>query len=150
MLCNFCLFLEISTPWMMCIGTFFFFFLFRIECLNLTCLSTRVLEIKVSAQDVLLVYFTFSGARPQMGLWVTWSWRTLEIDRGNSSLSSCSQCHIQICGNITRHILWIFRLLINCSEIPKVHFGGSDHTMVFLLLLFLVCLLHPKLRFKNC
>lgn len=49
------IFLEISAPWMMCIGTFFFvlFFLNRMFKFDL---STRVLEAEVSTQ-YLRVYF---------------------------------------------------------------------------------------------
>jgi len=56
---------------------------------------------------------------------------TRETDRGNSALSSCPQCHLQSCADITRPTWWIFRIVINRSEIAKVHFGRWDHAMVF-------------------
>lgn len=115
----------------------YMFLLFQIEWLILTCcLCTCVLEIKVSSHSLLLIYFIGSlrneatnGLMGHLKLE-----NSVEINKGDSLLSICSQCNIQICGNITRHIFWLFRMLINCSEIPQVHFVRSDHRWVLFLL----------------
>lgn len=115
----------------------YMFLLFQIEWLILTCcLCTCVLEIKVSSHSLLLIYFIGSlrneatnGLMGHLKLE-----NSVEINKGDSLLSICSQCNIQICGNITRHIFWLFGMLINCSEILQVHFVRSDHRWVLFLL----------------
>lgn len=86
----------------------------------------------------------------QMGSWVTENWKTRETDGGNSALSGYSQCKFQSCGNVTRHLLGIFRILINCSDIPNVHFWKIRpcHSGFFIVVV-LICILCPKLCSKN-
>lgn len=81
---------------------FFFSLLSKLESLDLICLCMCVLELKVSAQYLLLVYVIahVKGVRPQMVSRVTQSWRTLAADRKDTPLS----CNIRICGHLPRHV----------------------------------------------
>lgn len=71
-------------------------------------LPTCVLETKVCPVLMGLFHDMLLGSEAAGGLLGN---RKLE----NSALSTCSQCNLQSCANITRHVLSISRILINCS-----------------------------------